>query len=72
MLEEKRRVWKMVPDVFQPLMRYHARKVDYSMTAGHSQLTWTSLNVDSFLTKVETAIAQFERLTKQVSNVVDI
>ena len=56
-----------MPDVFQPLMRYHARKVDFAMTAGLSQLTWMSLNVDSFLIKVETAISQFERLSKQVS-----
>ncbi len=60
-------MWGSVPDVFQLLMKYHARKVDYAMTPGLTQLTWTSLNVDSFLTRVETAISQFERLNKQVS-----
>lgn len=56
----------MVPDVFHALIKYHSRKVDYVMTPGLNQLTWTSLNVGSFLLKVETAIAQFERLAKQV------
>lgn len=60
----------MVPDVFHPLIKYHSRKVDYAMTPGVNQLTWTSLNVGSFLEKVEAAIAQFERLTKQVRKVV--
>lgn len=57
----------MVPDVFHSLMKYHSRKVDCAMIAGLHQLTWTSLNLEPFLQKVEGAIAQFERLTKQVS-----
>lgn len=36
------------------------------MTPGLIQVTWTSLNVDSFLRTIENAILQFERLTKQV------
>lgn len=66
LLEEKERVWSVVPDVFHSLMKYHSRKVDYAMTAGLNQLSWTSLNLEGFLQKVESAIAQFERLTKQV------
>jgi dynein heavy chain len=65
-LEEKERVGLLVPDIFQPLIKYHSRKVDFAMTPGLNQLTWTSLNVGAFLKKVESAIAQFERLTKQV------
>ena len=56
-----------MPEVFRPLMKYHMRKVDHAMIAGLHQLTWTSLNLESFLQKIEDAIAQFERLTKQVS-----
>ena len=67
LLEEKDRVWELVPDVFQLVMKYHARKMDYAMTPGLTQLTWTSLNLEPFLSKVQQAISQFERLTKQVS-----
>lgn len=59
-------MWELVPDVFQLLMKYHARKMDYAMTPGLTQLTWTSLNLEPFLSKVQQAISQFERLTKQV------
>lgn len=68
MLEEKDRVGLTVADVFHPLMKYHSRKIDYALTPGLTQLTWTSLNVENFLQKVEAAIAQFERLIKQVSS----
>lgn len=67
LIEEKNRVWSMVPDIFHSLMKYHSRKVDYAMMTGLNQLTWTSLNLENFLQKVENAISQFERLTKQVS-----
>lgn len=56
----------MVPEVFRSLMIYHSRKVDYAMTPGLNQLTWTSLNAEKFLHKVEASISQFERVTKQV------
>lgn len=56
----------MIPEVFCPIMKYHSRKVDYSMTPGLTQITWTSLNADKFLDKVEAELSQFEQLIKQV------
>lgn len=66
LLEEKGRVWSLVPEVFCPLVCSHARKVDQSMTPGLTHITWSSLNVDSFLHRVEESITLFERFTKEV------
>lgn len=37
--------------------------------AGLVHITWASLNVDNFLSKVEEAIASFERFTKQILDI---
>ena len=39
------------------------------MGAGLIHVTWASLNVDNFLKRVEEAIADFERFTKQVLDI---
>ena len=57
-----------MPEVFHSVMKYHSRKIDRALSPGLIQITWTSLNVDNFLTKVKNAISQFERFTKQVSS----
>lgn len=60
-------MWCMVPEVFCPLAYNHARKVDHSMMPGLTHITWTSLNINSFLDRVEKSIDLFERFTKHVS-----
>ena len=44
-------------------------QVDKVMGAGLVHITWASLNVENFLKKVEEAIANFERFTKQILDI---
>ena len=60
-------MWSMVPEVFCPLVRSHAHKMDQSMMPGLTHITWTSLNIHSFLGRVGNSIALFETFTKHVS-----
>ncbi len=57
----------MVPSIFRTLIRPHLRKLDHTLTPALTQLTWSSLNVNSFLNKMEKNIKNFEIFIKDVS-----
>ena len=40
--------------------------MDKALSSGAIHVTWTSLNLDSFIAKANSAITEFERFVKQV------
>lgn len=56
--------WLLVPvcDALSP----PSFQVDQAMSAGLRQISWSSLNVQTFLRRVEAATAEFKRFSKQV------
>ena len=57
----------MVPQTFCQLVRTHLHRLDQTLISGLTQITWSSLNVTSFLNHVETNISAFETFIKDVS-----
>ena len=57
----------LVPQTFRLLVRTHLRRLDQNLTPALTQITWSSLNVDSFLNRVEKSIKDLETFIKDVS-----
>eukprot|EP00118_Oscarella_pearsei_P013119 m.101516 g.101516 ORF g.101516 m.101516 type:complete len:4701 (+) comp37133_c1_seq2:73-14175(+) len=68
-LRENRRVRKKVQPVFERLMTPHLAKVDQAIEPGLSVLTWSSLNVDSFVAGISSSLQELELLIDQINDV---
>lgn len=49
MLAEYQRVKSKMPPIIEPLMVPHLAKVDEALQPGLAALTWTSLNIETYL-----------------------
>ena len=52
LLEENLRVRDLIKPVFEPLMAPHVGKIDKSIEPGISELSWTSMNIQSYIDDV--------------------
>ena len=49
LLEENKRVRGLIKSVFEPLMAPHISQIDASIEPGLSELSWTSMNIQSYI-----------------------
>lgn len=62
LLKENSRVRSKIPSFFELLMEPHIRHLDEIISPGLSSLTWSSLKISQFITKVYDGLAQLELL----------
>ena len=55
-------------ELFEPLFKYHLRKIDRAFSAGLVHITWYSFNIETFMRKVESAMLDLKKFIKQVSS----
>lgn len=60
-----------VPPVFKPLLRPHLEELERMVAPGLGALTWTSLNVDGYLHRLQGGLSRLEELVARVSDVVE-
>ncbi|KAF7655270.1 hypothetical protein LDENG_00058640 [Lucifuga dentata] len=68
MLSENTRVRAKIQSVFEQLAMCHVAKVDEAIRPGLIFLDWTSLNIDVYLSCVDTALADLELLIDRVND----
>ena len=72
MLEENKNVRNKIPDLFRYLMVSHLEKVDEVLSPGLTVLRWTSLNVDSYVESVYTALGGLEVLIAMLNDILEM
>lgn len=72
MLEENKNVRDKIPDLFHNLMISHLEKVDEVLSPGLTVLRWTSLNVDSYVESVYTALGELEVLIARLNDILEM
>jgi dynein heavy chain len=66
---DEKAVSKIIP-VTRAIMQPNLDALDAVIRAGESTLTWTSMNIDTFLSKVHKAIAKLDAVVAKVNDVV--
>lgn len=69
MLKEYKKVLSKIPEIFQPLMAPHLAKLDAALEPGISMLTWTSLNLNSYIESVYDTLREFELLIDRANDI---
>ncbi|XP_071957897.1 dynein axonemal heavy chain 5-like isoform X2 [Antedon mediterranea] len=70
LLLENKRVRGKIHQVFESLMMPHINKLDAVIEPGLSMLTWTSLNIESYVTDVYTALGNLDLLMDRANDLV--
>ncbi|XP_066267666.1 dynein axonemal heavy chain 5-like [Branchiostoma lanceolatum] len=60
-----------IPNVLLPLMRPFINQVEEAVQPGLTMLTWTSVNIDTYIGNIYKALNSLELLTKQASDVLE-
>ncbi|XP_078614026.1 dynein axonemal heavy chain 5-like isoform X9 [Branchiostoma floridae x Branchiostoma japonicum] len=60
-----------IPNVLLPLMRPFINHVEEAVQPGLTMLTWTSVNIDTYIGNIYKALNNLELLTKQASDVLE-
>ena len=60
----------MIP-VTTSLLRPHINDIEYQLRPGMITLTWTSMNIDSFVEHVSQGLGRFEELVRNVNDIVE-
>jgi dynein heavy chain len=71
-LKEYDRVMSHVIPVIQPLMRAHYQHLDNKIVLGIEFLTWQSLNIEQYVTRMQNGILKFEELLNKIAEIVDV
>ncbi|KAM9310817.1 dynein axonemal heavy chain 5 [Pholidichthys leucotaenia] len=71
MLSENTRVRAKIHSAFAQLAMPHAAKVDEAIQPGLTSINWTSLNIDTYLCRIDKALADFELLMDRVNDLVE-
>ena len=71
-LAEYDRVMSHVIPVIQPLMRAHYQHLDNKIVLGIEFLTWQSLNIEQYVTRMQNGILKFEELLNKIAEIVDV
>ena len=71
LLVENERVRAKIPVAFESLMGPHLAKVDAVLGPGITKLTWTSLNMSTYVRSVYEALADLELLMDRANDLVE-
>ncbi|XP_072250743.1 dynein axonemal heavy chain 5 isoform X1 [Leuresthes tenuis] len=71
MLSENTRVRAKIQSAFEQLAMPHVAKVDEAVQPGLISLSWTSLNIDKYLSSIDKALADLELLMDRVNDLVE-
>jgi len=64
------RVISQVPPVVRSLMKSHLADLENALKPAQNTMTWTSMNIESFLQSVHDILARFEYLVLQVNDII--
>ena len=70
MLEERNRVLDKIPQTFRPLFGPHLTKLEAAIEPGLTMLTWTSMNIKTYLETVYEALREVELLIDRANDLV--
>ena len=70
-LREYERVVVRILPVIQPLLQPHMEDLERKIQPGMSTLTWTSMNIDSYLERVHDGIQKLEELVNKINDIVE-
>ncbi|CAL8289381.1 unnamed protein product [Merluccius merluccius] len=71
MLSESARVRSKIQSAFEQLVMPHVAKVDEAILPGLTSLTWTSLNIDKYLSRINATLGDLELLMDRVNDLVE-
>ena len=71
LFKEYRRVQSSVKPAVVPLLKPHFANMESVLQPGMYALTWTSLNIDSYLEKSWAELGRLEQLTKKVADLME-
>lgn len=71
MLKENKRVRAKIPSAFDPLMAPHRARVDGAIEPGLTQLTWTSVNIPSYMENVYAELSKLELMMDRVHDLME-
>ncbi|KAI8792083.1 dynein heavy chain 5, axonemal [Biomphalaria glabrata] len=71
MLVEYQRVLQAIPQVLLSLIKPFQKRVDEAIKPGITTLTWTSLNVDTYIKEIYETMRDLEKLSKTVKDILD-
>eukprot|EP00043_Microstomoeca_roanoka_P013217 m.129292 g.129292 ORF g.129292 m.129292 type:complete len:4796 (-) comp15694_c0_seq1:72-14459(-) len=72
MIEEYNRVFARVPERVETLLRSASKRVDHEVEPGLTKLSWMSPNLDPYLKKCYAVLEEFEKLLKEVEDIMVI
>ena len=70
-LREYERVVVRILPVIQPLLQPHMEDLERKIQPGMATLTWTSMNIDSYLERVHAGIRKLEELVNKINDIVE-
>ena len=70
-LREYERVVVRILPVIQPLLQPHMEDLERKIQPGMATLTWTSMNIDSYLDRVHDGIQKLEELVNKINDIVE-
>ncbi|XP_038070084.1 dynein heavy chain 5, axonemal-like isoform X1 [Patiria miniata] len=68
LMEENKRVRAKIHPVFEPLMLPHINKLDNVIEPGLTMLSWTSMNIDSYVESVYKSLGELELLMDRAND----
>eukprot|EP00794_Sanderia_malayensis_P018805 gene18805-20701_t len=70
MIEERDRVLQKIPTTFRPLFGPHLSKLEAAVEPGLTMLTWTSMNITTYLETINEALNEVELLIDRANDLV--
>ena len=65
------KITSMVPAVCRSLLRPHLLDLEKAIAPARTIMTWTSMNIDTFITSLHTVLARFEYLVSQINDIIN-
>jgi len=60
-----------ISEIIMPLMKPFLNRVDDAIKPGFTMLTWSSLNTDTYVKEVFNALVKFEKLSKEIQDILE-
>eukprot|EP01135_Chromosphaera_perkinsii_P008183 Nk52_evm5s1178 gene=Nk52_evmTU5s1178 len=71
MLEDYNNVIQHVPAILKPLIQYYINRVENALDSGVSMLSWTSLNLDQYLSHIYTELSVLKDIISKSTDILD-
>jgi len=71
MVQENKRIRTKIPGILNPLMTAHVARVDRALEPGLNSINWLSVNADTYLADVHSALGDLELLVDRVTDIID-